>query len=222
MGKFKLIKRIAKIIYGKKLALLRAKITPDKFAKYSKDVQINEFNPLLQGEKVEKILEKYSCDPKKLIEYIKGAKTPIYLVSNPEKLLGKIKEEEGFILPQKGFSALYLNLILNKKISFETSEMFVISKDFSSYLFCYEFYKWYCYKTGVKGYDIKTQENYKNVFSLTSNSKIDELTFDEIIELKTAIKRDIEAIEFVKNYSMKHSQSSINLAKIKQGKTVRV
>lgn len=210
------IKTIANIIFKNKLSLLKAKITPKKL--YFKDLKIKEHNSILQGEKVEKILDKYSSDPKKLVQYIKGANTDIYIVKNPNKILSKIKEEQGFIMPQKGLSALYLNLILNKKISFKTPEMFVIERDFSSYLFAYEFYKWYCYKTGVKGYEKETQDKYKNLFSTNT----DELTFDEIIELKTAIKRDIEAIDFVKNYSRKHSQSSKVYKTIVQGSSAQI
>ena len=121
-------------------------------------------------------------------------------------------------MPQKGLAALYLNFILNHTISFKTSEMFIISKNFSPYLFVYEFYKWYNYKTGAKGYEKDTQDKYKKLFSLKS----DELTFDEIVELKTAIRRDIEAIEFVKNYSKKHNQASKVFGKIKQGKCANV
>ena len=211
-----IIKRIANIIFHNKLNLLKAKITPKKL--YSKDLKLNEHNALLQGEKVENILNKYSSDHKKLVQYIQGAKTDIYIVKNADKMLSKIGEEQGFIMPQKSIRALYLNLILNKKISFKTPEMFVIEKDFSPYLFAYEFYKWYCYKTGVKGYEEETQEKYKNLFS----TKTDELTFDEIIELKTAIRRDIEAIEFVKKYSQKHSQSSKVYKNLVQGASVQV
>ncbi len=219
MGKINLIKRIAKVIYANKILLLKSKITPKKFPGYSLGLKINEHNVALQNEKVERILDKYKSDPKKLIEYIKGANTPIYLVKNPEKILSKIKEEQGFIMPQKGICALYLNLILNKKISFETSEMFIISKDFSPYLFVYEFYKWHSYKTGAKGYEKNTQEKYKKLFSLKNQ---DELTFDEIIELKQAIRRDIEAIEFVKKYSQKNQQSKKVFGKIKQGQCANI
>lgn len=222
MKKENLIKRIANIIYKNKLALLKLKISPKKFVNYSSDLKINQHDSILHGEKVERILDKYKSDPKKLIEYIKGANTPIYLVKNPNKILSKIHEEEGFIMPQKGISALYLNIVLNKKISFETPEMFVISKDFSSYLFAYEFYKWYSYKTGVKGYEAETQIKFKKVFNFCETSKIHDLTFDEIIELKNAIKRDVEAIEFVKNYAQKHQESSKVYKKILQGKSASV
>ena len=171
----------------------------------------------MRGEKVEHILDKYKSDPEKLIEYIKGAKTPVYILKNT-KFLENIKEEQGLITPKTGLCALYLNLILNKKISLKTSEMFIISENFSSYLFVYEFYKWYCYKTGTKGYEQATQDKYKNIFAINK----DELTFDEIIELKTAIKRDIEAIEFVKNYSLKHQQSKKVFGNLKQGNCANI
>ena len=222
MGKLNIIKRIANIIFHNKLNLLKDKITPKKFKNYSSDLKINEYNLKNQYEKVEKILEKYSDNPAKLIEYIEGAKTPIYVVNNAEKILLKIKEEQGFIMPKDGLEALYLNLVLNRKIKFNTKEMFVMDKNFSSYLFAYEFYKWYCYKTGTKGYEKETQIKFKKVFNYSDSSSMEELSYDDIIELKTAIKRDIEAINFVKNYSKKHQQSSKVYEKLKEGKCANI
>ena len=221
MKKNDIVKRIAKIIYRSKLALLKNKITPKKFINYSNDINIEKHNAKLQCEKVEKILEKYSSNPEKLIDYIKRANTSVYIVRNT-RFLTKIALEQGFIVPQKGLKALYLNLILNKKISFETPEMFVIETNFSSYLFTYEFYKWYCYKTGTKGYENETQIKFQKVFNFSKTPQIEDLTFDEIIELKTAIKRDIEAIEFVKNYSIKHSGVKNAFGKIIQGKSASI
>lgn len=222
MEKLNLIRRIAAIIYKNKLGLLKTKITPNKFKKYNANLKIKEYNPILQGEKVEKILEKYSADPIKLLEYIKGGNTPVYIKNDADKILSCIKEEQGFISPKKGLEALYLNLVLNKKIAYETPEMFIINANFSSYLFVYEFYKWYCYKTGIKGYEKETQIKFKKVFNFSESSKLEELTYDDIIELKTAIKRDIEAIDFVKNYSRKHFGSSKAYKKLKETKFANI
>ena len=186
-----------------------------KNEKYNKD-KANQ-------EKIEHLIEKYINEPEKLFDFIKGAKTPIYKIKKADKILEKINEIEGFILPQKGLKALYLNLILNKKIAFSTSEMFVLRNgNLNTYAFIYQFYNWYCYKMKLSGYDINTQENFKHVFEICETSKIDSLTYEEILNLKSAIKRDIEAIDFVKKVAQKFYMSAKNLEKIKQGQSVNI
>ena len=177
----------------------------------------------LHQQKVENLIEKHINNPNKLFDYIKGAKTPIYEIKNAKSILDKIGELEGFILPKKGIKALYLNLILNKKIGFKTSEMFVMSSyNVNLYAFLYQFYNWYCYKTKLSGYEDDIQEQFKHVFEICETSKIDELSYEEILNLKSAIKRDIEAIDFVKKITQKITLSKKNLNKIKQGGTISV
>ena len=177
----------------------------------------------LNQEKIEKLIEKHIKEPQKLFDYIKGAKTPIYKIKNADKILSKINEQEGFILPQKGIKALYLNLILNKKIAFKTSEMFVLrSYDVNIYAFIYQFYNWYCYKMKLSGFESSTQEHFKHIFEICETNKIDLLNYEEILNLKSAIKRDIEAIDFVKKMAQKFSMQKKNLEKIKQGQSINV
>ena len=101
--------------------------------------------------------------------------------------------------------------------------MFVIRcYDVNIYALVYQFYNWYCYKMKLDGFEDKTQEQFKHVFEICETSKIDELSFEEILNLKSAVRRDIEAIEFVQNFAKKKTMSKINLEKIKQGKAIRV
>lgn len=175
------------------------------------------------NEKIKNIVKKCQYNPYELFKYIKGAKTPIYQVKNASKFLAKINEKEGLIFPKKGYKAFYLNLILNKKIKFETSEMFIVEKnEVNPYNFLYQFYAWYGYKMGLKGYELETQEYYKHVFEIYNSGKINELSFDEVLALKSAIQRDCEAIEFVKETVKQYSASKKNLEKIKQGKAIKV
>ena len=181
----------------------------------------NEKN--VNKEKLEKIIESYLSEPKKFFEYIKGAKTQIHILKYAKKLLSFIDENEGFIYPKTGLKALYLNLILNKKIAFKTKEMFVMSSyNVNVYAFIYQFYNWYCYKMKLDGFEEETQEKFKHVFEFCETPKINTLSYEEIIALKTAIKRDVEAIEFVKNIVVKKSMAKKNLDKIKQGKKVNI
>lgn len=173
--------------------------------------------------KIKKIVEQYLDNPKKIFEYIKGAKTSIIINKNADKILAFIGEDEGFIYPKKGLKALYLNLLLNNKISFSTNDMFVMrSYDINIYALIYQFYNWYCYKMKLDGFEIKTQEKFKHVFKYCETSKINELSFEEILNMKSAIKRDIEAIDFVKEIVSDVKMAKKNLDKIKHGEKVCV
>lgn len=202
-------------VCGQKIISANGATLSIKDEKYSKD-KANQ-------EKIEKIIEKYINEPEKFFDFIKGAKTPIYKIKNANKILERIDEQEGFILPKKGKKALYLNLILNKKIAFETPEMFVLRNgELNTYAFIYQFYNWYCYKMKLSGFEDDTQEKFKHIFEICETSKIDTLNYEEILNLKSAIKRDIEAIDFVKKMAQKFSMAKKNLEKIKQGQSIRV
>ena len=173
------------------------------------------------ADKIEKIVQMYLKEPKKLFDYIKGAKTKVCVFKGAKKFLSFIDEDEGFILPQKGLKALYLNFFLNKKFSLTSKEMFVMSSyNVNIYAFIYQFYNWYCFKMNLNGYDKSTQENFKHVFEICETKKINSLSYEEILGLKCAIRRDIEAIEFVKKMAVKNSMAKKNLEKIKRGKKV--
>jgi len=173
-------------------------------------------------EKIENILKKYLKNPTELFNYIKGAGTVVVKSPLASKILPFLKEEEGFILPKRGLKAFIINLLFNKKLSFKTPEMFIVSSfNVNEYVMVYQFYNWYCYKMKLSGFEDSTQEKFKNIFELTDND-IKELSFEEILELKGAVKRDIEAIDFVKNFVQKQSISKKNLEKIKLGKAVKV
>ena len=217
-----IISFISKIVKKRKIEKLKKKLTPSK--KYTlENISLDNAQNKSFEDKVEKILQKNLKQPQKLLDFINGAKTPCYKIANANNLLSKIGEQTGFILPQKGLKALYLNLFLNKKIGFSISEIFVVEKTkCDMYSFSYEFYRWYCYKMKAKGFDLDTQKKYKNIFQLTQSAKIDTLSFDEIIELKEAIKKDIDAINFVKKMAMKNQQSKKSLDKIKTGNAISV
>ena len=101
--------------------------------------------------------------------------------------------------------------------------MFVLSSfDVNVYAFIYQFYNWYCYKMKLSGFEAKTQEQFKHVFEICETSKIKSLNYEEILNLKSAIKRDIEAINFVKKLAQKFDMAKKNLEKIKQGQSISV
>ena len=173
-------------------------------------------------EKIENILKKYLKNPIELLKYMEGAGTVVAKSKLASKILSCLGEDEGFILPKNGLKAFILNLFFNKKLSFKTKEMFILSSyKVNEYALVYQFYNWYCYKMKLSGYEDETQEKFKNIFELTDED-VKEMSFEEILELKGAIKRDIEAIDFVKKFVQKQSLSKKNLEKIRQGQAVKV
>lgn len=174
-------------------------------------------------EKIEKIINSFLEQPKKFFDYIDGAGTKVYVVKKADKFLAKINEFEGFILPKQGIQALYLNLFLNKKISFETKEIFVVSSyNVNPYAIAYQFYNWYCYKMGLDGYQVEAQEKLKRVFEICESAQINSLSYSEVLELKSAVQRDIEAIEFVQKLARNKAMAKKNLDKIKKGGSANI
>ena len=68
----------------------------------------------------------------------------------------------------------------------------------------------------LSGYEYETQKQFKQVFKICESEKIKSLTYEEIINLKSAIKRDIEAIDFAKKLTQKIAIQKKNIEKTNQ------
>ena len=147
-------------------------------------------------EEINLILKQYNYEPQKILEYIEGQGTKVYFVEKASKLLNPIGENEGFISPATGSLALYLSLATEKKTSFKTNEMFILSKgEINKYYFIYHFYNWFAFKHNIAGLDAESQKLLKKYLFGEGDTK--ELQLAEIYKLKDAIKQDKASIEFV-------------------------
>ena len=153
--------------------------------------------------KVETLVRKAKNNPYRLIVYIEKHGTPVYKIKNADKMLALIDEVEGFITPKKGFKALYLNYVINKKISFNFKECFIMqNKEVDPYYAIHEFYNWYAFKSGFAGYEYEAQENFKSIiYSKNKRAKMKTLTISQLLAAKEALRRDVEALDFVIKYS---------------------
>ena len=151
--------------------------------------------------KVEHIVKKAKNNPYRLIAYIEKHGTPIYKIKCADKILALINETEGFITPKRGLVALYLNFIVNKKISLEFAECFIMRNlALDPYYTIHQFYNWYSYKSGLAGYEIEAQKKLKSLLtSKNRNQTINSFGISDILAVKEAIHRDIEALDFVIN-----------------------
>lgn len=192
------------------------------FATVSFDLKTREKMQKLKA-KVREIVKKNIKTPEKLLEYVEKAGTKVIKIQYADKILSYIKEEEGFITPKTGLEALYLNFILNKRISFKTQEMFVLRDlPLNIYVMSHQFHKWYSYKMGLPGYDELAQGNFKRVYEFADAKNVSKLNYAEVMALKEAVKRDLEAINFVLELSREHEGSKKTLDKIKNGEKATV
>ena len=108
-----------------------------------------------------KIVKKLQNNPDKLLEYVERHGTKVNKIIKADKILALINETEGFITPKKGLKALYLNFVINKKISFNFEECFVLRNlPLDPYYTIHQFYTWYAFKAGFAGYEYETQEKF--------------------------------------------------------------
>ncbi len=216
----------------KRLEKVKEKLTPKKRGQSSVRTYINMSETMILSAETDKLLETMdievknivkTCltDPQKLLDYITEHGTPVYKIPCADKILANIKEEEGFIVPHKGWKAFYLsffvNLLSQKKLvfSFQTSEMFVLrDREINVYYMLHQFHKWYGFKNNLPGYDEKTQELFKENFENMSDTK--ELSVDEILALKDAIARDAQAADFVIKLAKENDGAKKALDKMKK------
>lgn len=164
---------------------------------------MTEKNKERLSKEVKVILKKYENNPEKILEFIQKKGTKIYKIPFADKFLNKINQEEGFISELNGLKALYLSFLLvvfgkETKISLTTKSMFIM-RDLPLDVYCtiQQFHKWYASKLELPGFDFKSQENFQKYMDNINDESIKTLNLEEIIGLKEAIARDVEAINFV-------------------------
>ena len=236
MNKF--IQRIVNYILQRRrdmLAKTLDMLKPRTYTNSSTKTHINASETLTITSETNKILDTITSevinivktcetDPKKLLDFVQDLGTPVYRIKKADKILKRIKEEEGFITPISGLKAFYLNfftaLLSEKrlKFSFKPEAMFVLKDaEPSIYFILHQFYLWYGYTKGLPGYDEKSRSLLKAHIDVMSESDVNGMSVEEIIGLKEAIARDREAAEFVIQLAKESSGAKKALEKMQQG-----
>lgn len=175
-------------------------------------LQLNSVTKLKVAEvnKNAKILFKeLIAKPEELFKYIESKGALVVQAPNMDKALVFIGEKEGFIPPLNGFKAFFLTTVVNiltkantnLKIGFNTPPIIAVKNQQPNfYYLAYQFHHLLSYINELPGYEDKTNENFKSILLNPNfgNNEIKQMTIDEILSLKEAIARDIEAIKFVK------------------------
>lgn len=181
----------------------------------------NEIKKELYQEVKNKI-KKYINTPEKLLQYLQLKGVKVYRIKNAEEVLSKIGEEEGFITPQRGMNAITLNFIVKKQIGFTTKEMMIFDLDkIEIYAVARALYKYYGFKRKLPGYDYKSQEIFKKIYSKRKNSQdaFANCSIKEIFACKEALARDMESINFTVELSNEYQNARAALKKLKENGT---
>lgn len=170
------------------------------------------------------ILKKYDNDPEKLIGFVERSGTKVYSIPCAKRILKAIGCEEGFINANSGAKGLYINLIISilggekKKISQKSEAVFIFDKVLpDKHIVIQQFHKWYAMKLNLPGFDETSQNNFQKFLEPGNDNQIKDLTIDEILGLKDAIARDVEAISFVVELAKSTSGAKNALKKISTG-----
>lgn len=164
------------------------------------------------------ILKSFENMPEKMMLYIERNGTPVIRHPKAGEILDIIREEQGYIRELKGLKAFILNLMLNKKVGFKTKPMFLLNEgEIDKYAMIHQFYKWYSMKFGMPGFDESTQENFRKYIDENSYLNLENLEVDDIIALKEAIARDVDAINFVADIAKQSEGSKKAMKKITDG-----
>lgn len=166
------------------------------------------------------IVKKYLNNPDGMLEYVNEHGTRVYRLDYADIFLDFIKEEEGFVLPKKGWKAFYLNILLlifckeKPEKLFSTEDMFVLrNMPVNVYTMLHQFHKWMSFKMNLPGCEDETQELLRDMMYNRTGSGV--MSIDEILALKEAIARDREAIDFVLQLAKENEGAKSALNKLK-------
>lgn len=161
-------------------------------------------------------LSKYVQNPEELLKDLRNSGVLIYQTKYAKVILSNIDEEEGFIVGQEGFYGLKLNMLLSSfglqpfTISFKTSPMFILSDEkFDIFLFAEQFYKFLAYKHKLSVLDFRTQKKFSriNKYAPDSDSVYENMPLNDLLALKEAVARNIEAVNFAAEFTKEFKAS---------------
>lgn len=164
------------------------------------------------------ILKKFGSNPEMLLTFVEKNGTEVFKLASANKFLRLIGYEEGFVIPTRGFKSFYINTVIAAfagqkiKLSVETEPKFILSKNtLEQYFIIQQFYKWYGKKLNLAGFEPEAQDVLQKYLNYGENN-VSELSVQEILELKEAIARDVESIDFIVDMA-KNTEGSKNALK---------
>jgi hypothetical protein len=159
-------------------------------------------------------------DPKRLGECIENLDTPVYLLKFTIisriclKLLGY---STGFVPPANHWRYRLLQRFLgfqgrlpgvrplaiaHRETSFEHGVFVLLPSLFTISFLSYQLHHWLACRSGMSGYDERAQGLYREFWDEKQGrlgSEVEQMTLEDVLALKAAINRDMEALCFLRN-----------------------
>lgn len=160
-----------------------------------------------------------------LLEFIERRGTKVIAHKNADKVIKLFGEIEGFIPPIKGFKAKLLTIMFKAigawtgPITNETPPLFVFgeAEPPMGYM-VHQIHHWLSFNKGLPGYTEETMNNFKKIFDPSFGVEdVQKMSKQEIIELREAIARDQEALDFVQKMAEEIFKPQDVLKGIKDG-----
>lgn len=140
-----------------------------------------------------------------LLEFIERRGTKVIAHKRADTVVKLFGEIEGFIPPMKGIKAKLLSLAFkligawDGPITGQTPPLFVFGeKEPPMGYMVHQIHHWLSFNRGLPGYTEETMNNFKKIFDPSFGVEdVQRMSKEEIIELREAIARDQEALDFV-------------------------
>lgn len=159
-------------------------------------------------------IQAFYTDPQLLAEFIERYGTPVYVLSGigTNFILKALGFEPGFILPDSSRRFIWLKRILTVYDRIFTQGK-AVDRDFENGLFViprplftvgflsHQLHHWLAFRSGMEGYCERAQRLYKKFWVENQGqigSEVYKMDAEDIIALKAAINRDLEALKFLK------------------------
>lgn len=173
-------------------------------------------------EEVELILKNCKADPHAVVKFFEEHSTPVYQIKDVVKKLKPLRERKGLITERTGYISLRLNLLTQKKFTFNSPMMVLLEEgEPDIYFLMHALHKWCAVKNGLEGLDEKSQKTMLK-FNVKNKKALSKLSLTDIKRARAAIKRDVQAIDFVLEYSKKHASSKQALEKLKNEGSINI
>jgi hypothetical protein len=161
-------------------------------------------------------IQSFYTEPHRLAEFIESHGTPVYILPGgplPQLLLKTLGLEPGFILPDHSpqFRALQKLLEHYQPLggtvrpdarTFQNGVFVIPRRLFSMGFLSHQLHHWLAFRSGMDGYCPRARRLYKRFWQEQQGKigkEVYKMDVEDILALKAAIARDVEALQFLKN-----------------------
>ncbi len=168
------------------------------------------------AESAREAIQSFYTEPHRLAEFIESQGTPVYILPGgpiPQIVLKTLGLEPGFILPDQSPQFRALQKLLERYTPLGSTVkpdsqdfqhgVFVIPKGlFTMGFLSHQLHHWLAFRSGMDGYCPKARRLYKRFWNDQQGKigrEVYKMDVEDILALKAAIARDLEALQFLKN-----------------------